>query len=123
MSEKIRKEVALYLPAEFVPPHGCTCSECRDFLSFSSECKVTNPSAVKPKGVCTLFLMGKPHLAGTPLRIIPQKVVSYTDEGGTYCGRCRYYVKPGRPVSECAKVEGMVEFGGCCNAFEARDAR
>lgn len=121
MSDKISKEVALYLPARYVPTTGCTCDRCRDFIRLSSECVITIPPNVRPGGVCTLFVTGKPHEYGTPLQLIPQNVVSYTDEGKTYCGRCKYYEKLGRPVSPCSKVEGLVEFGGCCNAFESRD--
>lgn len=125
---KIPKVVAGYLPSRLVARKGTSCDTCRDYIKDGSECMIVNPPAVSgPTGTCILYILGQPHLAGTPKRLIPQKVAGYIEgpEVPTFCGKCEHYEHPNRGNSTCAKVGDSeadhVEYGGCCNAYQARE--
>ncbi len=125
---KIPKVVAGYLPAKDVPQEGTHCGACRDFIKFTSECRITQPAKVSgPLGTCILFLQGQASEYAQPQRLIPKSVIGYIEgkpDVPTKCAKCEYYEKPGRIRSLCAKVgdsdDDTVEAGGCCNAYQVR---
>jgi len=124
LASKISKAVAGYLSAKLIGTEriGTCCMKCRDFIEKTSECLITDDSKVSgPKGTCTQFLRGQPYYAAKPMRIVPKEVVGYIegDDVPTYCGRCEYYIEHGRLKGECKIVEGVIEYGGCCNGYEA----
>lgn len=126
---KIPKVVAVYLPPKFVAPGGTRCNTCRDWIRMTSECMITiDPKVSGPAGTCTQYIHGKPHEYGKPLKLVPKGVVGYIEgqDVPTYCGRCEYYESPSNAFSTCAKVgdseDDRVQFGGCCDAYEARNS-
>jgi hypothetical protein len=121
---KISKSAAGYLPAKLVGTEqvGTFCGKCRDFVKSTSECLIlTEPRVSATNGTCTQFLRGEPYTNAKPLKLVPKEVVGYIegDEVPTFCGRCEYYGESGRLKGSCAIVEGMVDYGGCCNAYSA----
>ena len=121
---KLSKAAAGYLSAKLVGTEqvGTKCSKCRDFIEKTSECLITDDSKVSgEKGTCTQFLRGQSYYQAKPLRIVSKEVVGYIegDDVPTYCGRCEYYAEHGRLKGECEKVEGVIEYGACCNVYEA----
>ena len=120
---KLSKPEAVYLSAKLIGTEqvGAKCSKCRDFIEKTSECLITDDSKVNAeKGICTQFLRGQPYFSAKPLRIVPKEVVGYLEGEGvpTFCGQCVYYTEHGRLSGECEKVEGKIDFGGCCNLYE-----
>lgn len=123
---KISKAMAVYLPARLVGTEtpGTCCSKCRDFIKSTSECLITIDSKVSgSNGTCTQFIKGQPYDRAKPLKLVPKEVVGYIegDDVPTYCGRCEYFIEHGRLKGECEKVEGVVDWGGCCNGYQAKD--
>ena len=122
---KIRKDQAGYLPAKLISRHGSlgtSCGNCRDFLQTTSQCRITDdPDVDEDRGTCTQFIMGEPLPYGKPLRLVPKEVVGYLEgpDVPTYCGRCVAYTDKGRYHGGCEKVEGTVDYGGCCNLYTA----
>ena len=121
---KLSKVEAVYLTAAQVGGSdlGTRCGKCRDFIVLTSECMITQTSQVSAThGTCTQYLHGAPHAAGRPLRLISKSDVGYIEgrEVPTYCGRCEYY-GGGEYSGPCAKVEGDVDYKGCCNLYEAQ---
>ena len=124
MASKLSKSAAGYLSAKLVGTEqiGTKCSKCRDFIEKTSECLIlTEPKVSGEHGTCTQFLKGQPYYLAKPLRLVSKEVVGYIegDDVPTYCGRCEYYTEHGRLSGECSKVEGAIEYGGCCNVYEA----
>lgn len=127
---KIPKVTAGYLPLRYVGMDGTigtSCSKCRDFISRTSECVIlTDPKVSGPHGTCIIFIKGVAPPSAHPLALIPKSVVGYTEgpEVPTYCGRCEYYENQQSRTSVCEKVgdddKDTVEYGACCNAYEAR---
>jgi len=124
---KIPKVVVGYLPANQVSPKGTSCDTCRDFIRSTSECTIlTEPSVSGRRGTCIFYILGQPHETAPPLRLIDKAVAGYIEgkEVPTFCGRCKHYEHPDRDKSTCEGVgdspDDLVEFGGCCNAYEAR---
>lgn len=119
---KLSKVEAVYLTAAAVggPGLGTHCGKCRDFIVLTGECMITTDPKVSPShGICTQYIHGAPHAYGVPARLISKATVGY-EEGmsvPTYCGRCKYY-GGNQYAGLCAKVEGDVEYGGCCNLYE-----
>jgi hypothetical protein len=121
--DKLSKAEAVYLTAAEVggPDLGTRCGKCRDFIQLTSECVITiDPKVSAARGTCTQYIHGAPHAAGRPLLLISKESVGYIEgrDVPTYCGRCEYYGGD-RYVDECAKVEGIVDYGGCCNLYHA----
>jgi len=120
---KITKVEAVYLSAAQVggPDLGTRCGKCRDFIALTSECIITIDSAVSgARGTCTQYIHGQPHAYGIALHLISKESVGYIEgrDVPTYCGRCEYY---GGTEYEgpCQRVEGDVDYGGCCNLYHA----
>lgn len=124
--DKLRKVEAVYLPPGFVDKAGTSCGTCRDFIRGTSECVITiDPKVSGPRGTCTQYVKGTPHTYASPRQLVPKNVVGYIEgpEVPTYCGRCEYYGDPHKSFSPCAKVEGVVQFGGCCNLYQAKEEK
>jgi len=120
---KIDKPSAGYLSARLIGTEGgpgTKCSRCRDFIKSTGECLIlTDPQVSAEHGTCTQFLRGEPYTRAKPLRLVPKEVVGYIEGEGvpTYCGVCKYYQGTGKYHSQCDKVEGMVDYAGCCNLY------
>lgn len=119
---KLSKSAAGYLSARLVGTEqvGTSCQKCRDFIKSTSECLITDdPKVSGPKGTCTQYLKGQPYDRAHPLRLVPKEVVGYIegDDVPTYCGRCEYFTEHGRLKGECEIVEGIIEWGACCNSY------
>jgi len=122
---KLSKAVAGYLSAKLIGTEqlGTSCQKCRDFIKSSSECLIlTEPKVDAEHGTCTAFLRGEPYTNAKPLKLVSKEVMGYIEgpEVPTYCGRCEYYTESGRLSGACERVEGFVDFGGCCNIYEAK---
>lgn len=123
LASKLTKAAAGYLTAKLIGTEqvGTFCGKCRDFIKSTSECLITDDSKVSgPKGTCTQFLRGQPYDRAKALRLVPKEVVGYIEGEGvpTFCGQCEYYTEHGRLAGECEKVEGKIDYGGCCNLYE-----
>lgn len=123
--EKLTKAAAGYLSAKLVGTEevGTSCQKCRDFIRDTSECLIVDdPKVSGPRGTCTQYLKGIPYYRAKPLRLVPKEVVGYIEGSDvpTFCGRCEYFSEHGRLKGECAKVEGSIDWGGCCNVYEAK---
>lgn len=120
---KITKVEAVYLTVDQVggPDLGTRCGKCRDFIQLTSECTITIDSKVSgARGTCTQYIYGNPQKYGIPRLLISKSAVGYIEgrEIPTYCGRCEYYGGT-KYEGPCARVEGDVEYGGCCNLYQA----
>jgi len=126
---KLDKAAAGYLPASLISRHGSlgtSCGNCRDFIQISSECRIVDPAQVsEDRGTCTQFIRGEPIPYGKALKLVPKEVVGYIegDDVPTYCGRCEYFEDQGRYKGNCSKVSGIIDFGGCCNIYEAKESK
>lgn len=123
---KIPKVLVGYLPANRVAPEGTSCGTCRDFIRGTSECMIaTSPAVDAHKTTCIMYLLGKPHEYGRPLRIIDNNVIGVVNHAPTKCGNCEYYLGSYHSSGECQKVgdseHDHVDFGGCCNGHTPRD--
>jgi hypothetical protein len=124
LASKLSKSAAGYLSAKLVGTEriGTCCMKCRDFIEKTSECLITDDSKVSgPHGTCTQFLRGQPYYQAKPMRIVPKEVVGYIEDDKsvpTFCGQCSYYLEHGRMTGGCEKVEGSIDYGGCCNLYE-----
>lgn len=121
---KLSKDAAGYLSAKLVGTEqtGTSCKKCRDYIEKTSECLIlTDPKVSGEHGTCTQFLRGQPYYSAKPMRIVPKEVVGYIEgpDVPTFCGRCEYYTEHGRYKGECELVSGTIEYGGCCNLYQA----
>jgi hypothetical protein len=124
---KIDKAVVLYMSAKVLGSHvGAHCGDCWKFVGEEKgpgECiEVAGP--INPAhGVCGLYVNGrvfdgiKPKLPRSVTQI-SKEVAGYVEEGPTHCGNCDEKLGGDSPVSECKKVEGDIEYFGCCNRWE-----
>ena len=125
--KKLSKAAAGYLTAAQVggADLGTRCGKCRDYIALSGECVIVAPPQVSgARGTCTQYIFGQPVSAGVPRLLIAKDSVGYIEgrDVPTYCGRCEYYA--GAQYEDfCSKVgdsdEDKVEYGGCCNSYEA----
>ena len=120
---KLSKVEAVYLTAAQVggADLGTRCGKCRDFITLSGECVIVSPPSVSgARGTCTQYIYGQPVAAGVPRLLIAKDSVGYIEgrDVPTYCGRCEYYGGD-QHSGPCAKVEGTVDYEGCCNLYEA----
>jgi hypothetical protein len=121
--DKVSKQDAVYFTAAEVggPDLGTRCGKCRDFISLSSECVIlTDPVVSGARGTCVFYIHGSPLAAGRPRHLISKQTAGYIEgrDVPTYCGRCEYY-GGNRHDGPCEKVEGDVDYGGCCNLYHA----
>jgi hypothetical protein len=130
LKKKLDKAVVLYFPAKVLGSNvGAHCGDCWKFIGSESgegKCIEVEGNINGPHGVCGLYINGRvfdgsqPDLP-VPVEKIPQSVAGYVEIGPTHCGNCEYY--EGKEFSDgpCAKVEGKVEYDGCCNQWEPEE--
>jgi hypothetical protein len=123
LASKLSKPAAGYLSAKLIGTEqiGTACHKCRDFIKSSNECLIlTDPAVDAEHGTCTAFLRGEPYTNAKPLRLVSKEVMGYVEGEGvpTFCGQCEYYTEHGRLSGECEKVEGVIDYGACCNLYE-----
>lgn len=127
-SSKLDPAVVLYLPAKLLnAPAGAACGGCWKFMgdkNAKGNCVEVEGSIDGPTGVCGLYIAGD-LLANADPQVsegivqITKAVSGYSEVGPTHCGSCEYYGGDQKSGS-CEKVKGVVDFGGCCNRFEAK---
>jgi hypothetical protein len=132
---KLDKAVVLYFPAKVLGSNvGAHCGDCWKFIGSeigSGKC-IEVAGAINPAhGVCGLYVNGrvfdrvkpnipKPAVDGKPIAQLSKEVAGYVEEGPTHCGNCDEKLGGDSAVSECKKVEGQIEFDGCCNRWEKK---
>lgn len=128
-SKKIDKAVVLYMPGKVIGSNvGAHCGDCWKLVgseSKSAECIEVEGDINPAHGVCGLYVNGrvfdgaKPNFPRYPKKI-SKKTAGYIERGPTHCGNCEEKLGGDSPVSECKKVEGEIEFFGCCNRWEEK---
>jgi hypothetical protein len=118
MPGKIPQHVVLYMPAMFIS-RDATCGGCEFYNDLLRRCSLfSDDIVVNPTDGCGLYVKGKPH-SQPRLDAVSSEVAGFTRGGPFTCQRCKYHrIKLGSNTGECAKVEGIIERGGCCNAWE-----
>ena len=114
----IPKSVALYYPPPLIGEQpGARCGRC---LMFNEEgrCAAVEGSINADTGVCGLYVHGDPE--GSNFGLIGKDVAGYVENGPTHCGNCQYYGGGESLSGSCEKIEGQVDFYGCCNSWEAQ---
>jgi hypothetical protein len=116
-------------------PTGASCGKCalRVTTHLGGECAIvyidgTADTRVSyEKGVCGLYIGGDRELVNNPVPTVPRSVAGYIEDSGvpTHCGNCEYYSPNVETYNwgRCAKVEGGIEFYGCCNSWESKNAK
>jgi hypothetical protein len=128
--EKIDKAVVLYMPPKVLGSNvGAHCGDCWKFIGSESghgRCIEVDGVINGPHGVCGLYVNGrvfdgiKPHLP-EPVTKISKEIAGYIEQGPTHCGNCDEKLDGNAPRSLCKKVEGEIEFFGCCNRWEPKN--
>jgi hypothetical protein len=77
------------------------------------------------KGVCGLYIGGDREYVNQPVPTVPRSVAGYVEDNRgvpTKCGNCEYFepALESRYAGSCKKVEGLIQFYGCCNAWERK---
>ena len=127
--DKLDKAIVLYFPAKILGSAvGAHCGDCWKFVGSETgpgKC-IEVEGAINPAhGVCGLYVNGrvfdgvKPRLPES-VHQVSKLTAGYIEEGPTHCGNCEYYRGYQQPRGVCAKVEGFVEFEGCCNHWEQK---
>ena len=113
---KVAKHVMLYFPPELIASkNGARCGLCTMFYP-SNGCTAVKGSISGTHGVCGLYVNGaNSKEPGHPA--ISKEISSYTEDGPTHCGSCKYYGGDDT-AGPCEVVEGTVAYHGCCNAWE-----
>jgi hypothetical protein len=129
--EKLDKAVVLYMPAKTLGSNvGAHCGDCWKFVGSEGgpygSCIEVDGRISGPHGVCGLYVNGrvfdgvKPNLP-TEVVKISKEIAGYVELGPTHCGNCDEKLGGDSLRSECKKVEGEIEFFGCCNRWEPKD--
>jgi hypothetical protein len=115
---KLDKAVVLYMDAAAIAkPKGAHCDDCIMYIGTeeaSGRCGAV-AGVIQPLGVCGLYVFGEPNNFKESGHL-SKKVAGYIDDGPTHCGTCKYF----NGKDACRKVEGVIEFGGCCNYWTPR---
>lgn len=126
--DKLDKAVVLYFPARFIGvAKGSHCGACWKFVGEpggEGQCVEVDGDINGPKGTCGLYMHGKPFETMPkfgPLLKITKQIAGYIEQGPTHCGSCEYYGGAQEEKGPCARVQGIVEFEGCSNAWEHDD--
>ena len=118
--DKLDKAIVLYFPAPVLGSAvGAHCGDCWKFIEGaggSGSCREVEGRINAAHGICGLFVNGREE----PESKVSQKVSGYVETGPTHCGNCEYYGGGNGARGPCAKVEGFVEFEGCCNHWEPK---
>jgi len=129
-TKKLDKAVVLYMPGKVLGSNvGAHCGDCWKFVGSETgkpgECIEVDGPINPAHGVCGLYVNGrvfdgvKPNLPCYPKKV-SKKIAGYVEIGPTHCGNCDEKLGGSSPVSECKKVEGEIEFLGCCNRWEEK---
>ena len=127
-SAKLDKAIVLYFPAPVLGSNvGAHCGDCWKFIGSESgpgECIEVDGDIQPAHGVCGLYVNGrvfdgvKPDLP-VPVAKISKVIAGYVEQGPTHCGNCEYYMGSEEGSGPCKKVQGTVEYDGCCNHWES----
>ena len=129
---KISKAAALYMPPSVLNPEGrpegASCGKCalRITTAHGGTCSVvhidgsSDTGVSYEKGVCGLYIGGDRELISEPVPTVPRSVAGYIESRNipTHCGNCEYFHGTRETAGSCEKVEGLVQFFGCCNLWE-----
>jgi hypothetical protein len=125
---KLDKAIVLYFPADALGSNvGAHCGDCWKFIGSESapgKCIEVAGPITPAHGVCGLYINGrvfdgvKPNLP-VPVAQISKQVAGYIEQGPTHCGNCEYYRGTEEGSGPCAKINGTVEYFGCCNHWES----
>ena len=133
MAEKLNKAVVLYMPPQVLnpgeSPTGASCGKCMMGLKEVSACTIvyidgtSRTNVDLERGVCGLYVGGGPVSVNDHkiMPTVPRSVAGYIESPGvpTHCGNCEYWQGSGESrVGACRKVEGIINFWACCNAWE-----
>jgi hypothetical protein len=136
LAKKLSKAEVLYMPPQVITPggspRGASCGECalRVTTLEGENCAFVHIDGTADtrisykKGICGLYIGGDREFINNPVPTVPRSVAGYV-EGRfvpTKCGGCEYYLPSpeNKNYGDCAKVEGPIEFWGCCNSFEEK---
>lgn len=124
-SGKLSKDVVLYMPGSVLGLKvGAHCGDCWKFIGSESgpgECIEVEGDINPAHGVCGLFVMGRVFDGKKPtfsIEKVSKKIAGYVEKGPTHCDSCEYYEGVHEGTGPCEKVEGTVEFDGCCNQWD-----
>jgi hypothetical protein len=130
VSAKLDKAIVLYFPEEELGSHvGAHCGDCWKFIGSEDgpgQCIEVDGAINPAHGVCGLYVNGRvfdgiePNLP-VPVAKISKEIAGYIEQGPTHCGNCEYYLGGDEMSGACRKVEGVVEFDGCCNHWESKE--
>jgi len=130
--EKLDKAVVLYMGDEVLGSHvGAHCGDCWKFVGSESgtgKCIEVDGPINPAHGVCGLYVNGrvfdgiKPKLP-EPVHRISKEIAGYVEQGPTHCGNCDEKLGGDALTSLCKKVEGTIEFFGCCNRWEPKEEK
>jgi len=100
---------------------GAICGNCRLYFGDregNGGCTVVKGTINGPRGICGLYVNGTPAKTGKSGTLDPS-TVGYELVGPTHCGSCKFFDERG----SCKIVEGQIEAGGCCNAWQGESKR
>jgi hypothetical protein len=119
---KLDKAVVLYFPAAAIgTASGARCGRCWKFIE-GGMCVEVEGEIDSKRGVCGLYVEGPAFQERPKIDVtqISKKVAGYIEKGPSHCGGCEYYGAGTAAQGPCAKVEGIIDFEGCCNAWEEK---
>lgn len=118
MNQKIRKDAVLYFPPSAIGERGgAHCGACFMYIT-TGKCAAVVGDIDPKNGVCGLYVNGRPSDTGR-MGTLPKRFADYTENGPTHCGNCEYYGGGEHQEGECEKVEGPVQYHGCCNHWSS----
>lgn len=116
-----------------VSPQGASCGLCalRVTTNSGENCAFVHIDGTADTrvsyetGVCGLYIGGNQEYVNNPVPTIPRSVAGYIQNSRyvpTHCGNCEYYEQhlEAARTGSCKKVEGLIHFYGCCNAWEKK---
>lgn len=117
----------LYEPEQF-NQYGKSCGNCRLWAELDERCLILPPDVpVNANMVCGYHVPGEPQLYLTALSgqgsVDPGLAgLIVGPQGGTSCGRCRYYVATTEADGRCRAVQkagqmAPVQARGCCSRW------
>jgi hypothetical protein len=127
---KLDKAIVLYFPGETLGSKvGAHCGDCWKFIGSEAgpgQCIEVAGEITPAHGVCGLYVNGrvfdgvKPKLPKSVVQI-SKVIAGYVEQGPTHCGNCEYYMGSFEGSGPCKKVDGTVQYFGCCNHWEQKD--
>lgn len=113
-------------------PEGASCGACAlRLIGIEETCAFVHKDGTADcrvsfeKGVCGLYIGGRPVGADRAMPTVSRSVAGYYEGPGvpTHCGNCEYFQSVGGESRSgtCTKVEGLVNAFGCCNFWSQDD--